>query len=67
MVYRTRRCGARLFFDHSCFNDKILLGPLTAEMGPGYFWNALGMNYQQAKYDACYIFSIGLSLLVLLD
>jgi len=25
-------------------------------MGPAYFWNALGMNYQQAKYDACYIF-----------
>jgi len=22
-----------------------------------YFWNALGMNYyQQAEYDACYIF-----------
>ena len=29
---------------------------MTAEMGPVYFWNALGMNYQQAKYDACYIF-----------
>jgi len=29
---------------------------MSAEMGPAYFWNALGMNYQQAKYDACYIF-----------
>jgi len=29
---------------------------MTAEMGPVYFWNALSMNYQQAKYDACYIF-----------
>jgi len=29
---------------------------MSAEMGPAYFWNALGMNYQQAKCDACYIF-----------
>jgi len=29
-------------------------------MGPGYFWNALGMNYQHAKYDACYIFFHGI-------
>ena len=29
---------------------------MSAEMGPVYFWNALDMDYQQAKYDACYIF-----------